>query len=253
MKTVFITGTNRRHIAFLEALTPVFPPALIVMEGKKPRPPAVTDVLKDFSRIFREEEQRCFGEKSEQSHDAHICNPGMLNSPEIIQMVRDVSPEMILVFGSGLLSSEMLSLASKYCLNIHTAITQCFRGVDSPLWAIHDREPEGIGATIHLVAPNIDAGDIVLQGRPNLDPDDTIHGMFFKSVKLGFKLMKESVEGLTSGQLSPLPIPKRGKLYQVKDFSEEVVIRANERKQEVIKCYLRNKTERDSLSPIIHY
>jgi len=134
---------------------------------------------------------------------------------------------MIIVFGASILSDQLLSIPKKFSLNLHTGLTQYYRGVDSHFWPIFDNRPECIGVTIHSIDSSIDGGNILIQKRFQLNPDDSLHQIFFKSVVKGFQAFEEGLRSFLKGDRHFEPQQNPGKLFCVKDFSEEYLLSVN--------------------------
>ncbi|MEM7033330.1 MAG: formyl transferase [Chloroflexota bacterium] len=251
MRYVYLTSTEVRHTAFLDALTPDFLPTLIIREPKINKPPIKSNIIQEYQTDFAEQQRYYFTASQASRYSAVRIEPGAINHPSCVATIRQSQPDILLVFGTSLLAPEILSIPRLFSLNIHTGITQLFRGVDSAFWAIHDDKPEGIGATIHLINPTIDAGDVVLQARVTIDADDTLPQLFFKSVMVGFELMGQALSGLQSGQYEAQPLTKRGRLYQSADFNELSLLKAEQQRQHVLNMYLANKPARDLAIPIL--
>lgn len=78
-------------------------------------------------------------------------------------------------------------------LNIHRGISQCYRGLDSDLWAIYCEDFEQIGATIHLVEPTLDTGAIVKQDTIQLKSKMEIWQLRYYTTILSTDLIIEAL------------------------------------------------------------
>jgi methionyl-tRNA formyltransferase len=83
---------------------------------------------------------------------------------ESINTVRFTNDEIVLGFGTSYVSPRTLSAAPNGILNLHTGVLPQYRGVKSEFWALYNRDPAGLGWTVHYMTPRLDAGDIVLCG-----------------------------------------------------------------------------------------
>ena len=239
MRFVYITATDLRHTAFITYMQKVAPPCLIVREPKAGSSKKVNKQIIEYNNLLQEYEKKYFTSNQKiLSDNVVITEPGQVNNEKYVKLLREAQPDIILVFGASLLKSEILKIPKLFSLNIHTGITQLFRGVDSYFWAIHDKKPEGIGATVHHIDLSIDAGNIVLQGRPELSTLDELPDLFFKSILTGFQLMEKSVNQLYSNSMKIYPLKERGKLYQVNDFTEKALEESQANLKQVLVDYL---------------
>lgn len=145
MGNVILTSCHPRHNYFVNVVERICDVSLVVQEDK----PGLTG-------------EACHTEKKYFSNGNKIlsevirCEKGRLNSFQITEQIKDQKPDIIFVFGSGIIGSKIIEIPRLGCINVHTGITQHFRGVDSCFWAVHDDKPQGIGATLHFNLGNID-------------------------------------------------------------------------------------------------
>ncbi|UYN88660.1 MAG: hypothetical protein KIT08_06040 [Anaerolineales bacterium] len=254
MNFVYLTSTAVRHKAFVKHLSAFFPPALIVMEPKKSSGAVGSAMLNNYAEGLKETERSFFPQAVgwEPPGSMLETRPGGINDEPVREAIRSTNPDWLLVFGTSILGNDLLSVPKHHSLNIHTGLTQSFRGVDSSFWAIYDEMPQAIGTTVHLVDAKIDTGDVLLQGRPQLDPQDSLQTIFLKTVELGFNLMKDSLSGVIEGRLAPKMLPNKGKLYQSKHFTEAVLEEVLSKKTRVIQRYLQDKEELDKQISLVN-
>jgi len=71
--------------------------------------------------------------------------------------------ELVIGFGTSIVSAATLARAPHGILNLHTGWLPDYRGVKSEFWAVARGEREKIGWTLHYMTPRLDGGDIVLR------------------------------------------------------------------------------------------
>lgn len=176
-----------------------------------------------------------------------VAGKGALNAPEQVEALRRLSPDVIVVCGTSILKAPMLAVPPLGVLNLHGGLAQRYRGVWTTLWAVVNREPEYVGATVHFVSPGIDDGDIVLQGRPEISADDNPESLYVKVVKLGVAMMVRAVRQLQAGSLQRHPLPEKGRLYLSRMVTPEVLRQAwSNTEAGVVVDYLRQRDVRDA-------
>jgi methionyl-tRNA formyltransferase len=112
------------------------------------------------------------------------------------------------------------------CVNIHTGLVDHYRGVDSSLWAMYDNRPDLIGATLHYIDETIDAGNIIDTKKIELDRFDNLNTLFYKSCLAGFRLISDNIGDIITNKTIKKSLRTKGKLYQNKDKSSEIVDKA---------------------------
>jgi methionyl-tRNA formyltransferase len=73
--------------------------------------------------------------------------------------------EIPLGFGTGYVTRATLDRLPQGFLNLHTGILPAYRGVKSEFWTLARDDAARAGWTLHVMTPELDAGDIVLQRR----------------------------------------------------------------------------------------
>lgn len=169
-----------------------------------------------------------------------------INSPRYRRWIQDRQPDVIAVCGASIMKSELIAIPPNGILNLHGGLSQYYRGLFTTDWAIHNGEPERIGATVHFVSEGVDDGNVVYQGRPVITSDDTPNTLYEKVVRLGVKMMIQAVLDLERGQCDARPLPTRGTLYRGASFTTGAKRRTWQRVGDgVLREYLARKPERD--------
>jgi methionyl-tRNA formyltransferase len=83
-------------------------------------------------------------------------------------------------------------------VNVHYAALPEYRGRANVNWAIINSEPE-TAITIHVIAPGLDAGNILYQQRVPIGPDDTVGDLYTKLNEVQREVLGETVTRYISG------------------------------------------------------
>jgi len=127
------------------------------------------------------------------------------NSPQCLALLRDLRPDVIAVFGTAMIRSPVMALASKATLNMHAGLSPYYRGSDTIFWPLYNQEPEMIGVTIHLLDPGIDSGPIVATARPRIEADDDENSLVCKAIVEGTQLYIDAIRSAAAGTLRSIP------------------------------------------------
>ncbi|HKA28337.1 MAG TPA: formyltransferase family protein [Candidatus Binatia bacterium] len=90
--------------------------------------------------------------------------PRVADVDDALETVRDARPDLVLVTGTSILSDAWGGIDAPI-VNVHLGIAPRYRGRFCWFWPILEGREEDVGVTLHLVAPRVDAGPIVLQRR----------------------------------------------------------------------------------------
>ena len=89
-------------------------------------------------------------------------------------------------------------------LNLHASLLPKYRGAAPIQWAIASGESV-TGATTMRIDAGLDTGDILQQRELPIGPEDTAETLAPKLAAMGAGLMIETLQGLQSGQVRPMP------------------------------------------------
>jgi folate-dependent phosphoribosylglycinamide formyltransferase PurN/SAM-dependent methyltransferase len=81
-----------------------------------------------------------------------------INSPQVIQLIRQWEPDLIITNACSLLKKELINASPCRILNLHNGITPRYRGTGN-FWAIYENNPSLTGVTIHYIDAGIDTGE----------------------------------------------------------------------------------------------
>jgi len=205
MKTrvVILTGAGRRHRFVANRWVQYFDVVGVVAERKRPQPQigAIDHVMSSHYEEREQAEQKYMPESGDflARKDLFLINKGALNSREVFDFVQVRTPQYLLSFGSSIIRAPLLGAYPDRIINLHLGLSPYYRGAASNFWALVQGEPECVGVTIHFAVPRVDAGPILVQGRPRLEPQDSCHTIGCKSILLGAELMPEAVKRLSDG------------------------------------------------------
>jgi methionyl-tRNA formyltransferase len=132
-------------------------------------------------------------------------------------------PDVVLVFGTGILRDPFLSAFEGRIINIHLGLSPYYRGAGTNFWPLVNREPEYVGATIHYIDAGIDTGPILAHARPVIARGDGPHDVGNKTIVAAAQALLRAAAAHHAGAARAVPQWDGGRLYQRKDFSADAV------------------------------
>jgi folate-dependent phosphoribosylglycinamide formyltransferase PurN len=226
--------------------------ALLRSPGKLLSRLADDQTMRAYMRRTSRTDQQFFGQEAFRLDETVDCKvirtegARAINEPRWVMEIENLQPDVITVCGSSILKEPVLSIPPKGVLNLHGGLSQFYRGVWTTLWAVHNGEPEKIGCTVHYVSKGIDDGDIIYQGRPEIEAGDDEEILYTKVVRLGCTLMIKAVNDIENDAVESYPLVSKGKLCLNKSVTPEIIRAVQKRVASgVIPEYLREKDERD--------
>lgn len=140
------------------------------------------------------------------------------NGPECQDLLRRLAPDIIAVYGTGIIRARIIRLAGKAILNMHTGLSPRYRGSDTIFWPLYHEEPDWIGVTIHVLDEGLDSGPIIRTGRPEIAADDHEDSLFCKAVMVGAPLYADAIRTVFQDGVSAAPQQlEQGRMYRFVD------------------------------------
>ncbi len=99
-------------------------------------------------------------------HAIHVAD---FHAPEALAAIARAEPDLGVVAGTYILRPSVFGIPKLGCINLHSGQAPKYRGAAPGFWELHNGETE-VGITIHRVAADLDAGDVILQETFPLDP-----------------------------------------------------------------------------------
>ncbi len=116
-----------------------------------------------------------------------------------------IKPDAIIVVGYGrIIPQWMLDLPRLGNINLHASLLPKYRGAAPIQWAIANGETE-TGVTTMRIDAGLDTGDILLQKKLQIKPEDTAETIAPSLASIGAKLMADTLHGLQSEAVQPKP------------------------------------------------
>ena len=121
------------------------------------------------------------------------------NTPEIVERIRDLSPDFLFSFYYRLmLGAPLLAIPGKCAFNVHGSLLPKYRGRVPVNWAIIHGETE-TGATLHEMVEKPDAGRIVDQEAVAILQDELAVDVFGKVTEAAERVLRRSLPKLADG------------------------------------------------------
>lgn len=183
-------------------------------------PPAVV-VVSDSPTASHADELTCLAETSP---GCSVVTSSTLSDPRTVEHLADVGLDFALsVHFAEIVKEPLLSLPRRGWLNLHPAFLPFNRGWHTPSWSI--LEGTRVGATIHVMTAELDAGEILAQREVDVQPSDTAHVLYGRLLEAELELLKETwpaIRGSVPWRLMRNP-RESGTLHSRKELFEDEV------------------------------
>lgn len=125
-----------------------------------------------------------------------------LNSSEAQRHISSLHADLGVVIGTRILKRDTFALPRLGSINIHKGQVPQYRGQPPAFWELYNGETEA-GATVHIVAEKLDAGDIMTEASVPIEATETEHSLKLKLDDLAADLLAEAVQTLVGGRARP--------------------------------------------------
>jgi methionyl-tRNA formyltransferase len=149
-----------------------------------------------------------------------VLQPEDLPDPRFLDALKAWDADLFVVVAFPILPREVLKTPRLGSINLHASLLPQYRGAAPIQRAIMAGETE-TGLTTFLLTPRMDAGDILMQRRVEIGPEETAGELTDRMKEIGADLLAETVDGLASGSLKPVPQPAQGVMKAPKLTREE--------------------------------
>ncbi len=136
--------------------------------------------------------------KFAQAHGLPLLQPKNLKSPEFVEALKALRPELGVVVAFRMLPEVVWSLPPLGTINLHASLLPRYRGAAPINWAIINGE-RTTGLTTFFIQKEIDTGDIILQREIPIGPTETAGELHDRMMHEGAKLLVETVSLIESG------------------------------------------------------
>jgi len=134
-----------------------------------------------------------------------VFTPEKINDPSAIEAVAAFKPDLFVVVAYGqYIPSGLIKRATHEAINVHPSLLPKYRGSAPIQWAVLNGDTE-TGVSIIYLAKKMDAGDIILQERYPLGPDETSATLHDQLADFGASLLLRAVDDIRNGTVKRIP------------------------------------------------
>lgn len=144
------------------------------------------------------------GLEEEPKPEHRVTRVTSINAPDFLRAVEAIAPKVILLNGCRIARRETLAAMTVPVLNYHAGINPQYRGMNGGYWALASGDPGNFGATVHLVDPGVDTGDILYQVRGRPADDDNIMTYAHRLAAMSRQMCVQAVRDALEGGLKPV-------------------------------------------------
>ena len=140
----------------------------------------------------------------------HVKN---INSTEFANIARKHQATMLISLSCPqVVKRKTRALFPEGCINVHGAPLPRYRGLMPAFWQLRNNE-KFAAVTVHDLTAGLDDGDIILQKKFEISPEDTWDSMVRKGKMIGAQALVEAVKLIRTGNATRIPNRKEDATY----------------------------------------
>jgi methionyl-tRNA formyltransferase len=130
-----------------------------------------------------------------------VFQPARVRAPEVIDQIRALAPDLIVVVAFGqILPQSLLDIPKHGCINIHASLLPRYRGAAPINWCLINGETE-TGITTMQMDAGLDTGDMLVKRAIPIAPDEDAQSLHDRLMALGAETIDETLDLLQTGKL----------------------------------------------------
>jgi len=133
-----------------------------------------------------------------------VLQPEKMKAPEFLEELRNMKADLQIVVAFRMMPEVVWNMPPMGTINVHGSLLPQYRGAAPINRAIMNGETE-TGVTTFKLKHEIDTGDILLQTKVPILPEDNAGTMHDKLMVAGAELLVVTVKGLAEGTLREIP------------------------------------------------
>jgi len=146
-------------------------------------------------------------------HSIPIFQPTTLKNDDIINEIKDLNPDLIVVVAYGqILPKAVLEIPKYGCINVHASLLPKYRGAGPINWAIINGEKK-TGITTMYMDVGLDTGDMLLKEEIEIGEDETAGELHDRLMKIGAKVLNKTINLLEVDEIISIPQNHDGSSY----------------------------------------
>jgi methionyl-tRNA formyltransferase len=133
-----------------------------------------------------------------------VLQPKNLKAPEFVEELRSLKADLQVVVAFRMLPVVVWDMPPIGTINLHGSLLPRYRGAAPINWAVINGETE-TGVTTFFLKHEIDTGDLLLQEKMAIGPDETAGEVHDRMMMLGAEVVLRSVQAIEGGHYKLKP------------------------------------------------
>ncbi len=141
-----------------------------------------------------------------QEQNIPVLQPEKLKEEAFLTELRAFKAHLQIVVAFRMLPEVVWSMPPMGTFNLHASLLPHYRGAAPIHWAVMNGDTE-TGVSTFFLQQEIDTGDLLLQEKIEVGPDENTGSVHDRLMVLGAEVVCKTVEALLAGTVQPIPQP----------------------------------------------
>lgn len=135
-----------------------------------------------------------------------------INNINSVNRIKSYTPDLLIsILGNQIFKEQILNLAPKGCINLHTALLPKYRGLMPTFWVLKNNEKK-TGVSVFFVDRGIDSGPIIVQTEIEIG-NRTQEELINHTKKIGMEAIAKSVDLIQKNKVELIKNDSSKKTY----------------------------------------
>ncbi|MDE6057356.1 MAG: methionyl-tRNA formyltransferase [Muribaculaceae bacterium] len=153
-------------------------------------------------------------------HGIFLLQPEKLKSEDFLSSLISLEADLFIVIAFRMLPREVWQMPRLGTFNLHASLLPKYRGAAPINRAVMNGDTE-TGVTTFFLKHEIDTGDMIMQRKIEIKPEDNVGDVHDKLMHLGAEMVVETVNAIIDGTLTTTPQPSGEFTPAPKIFKED--------------------------------
>jgi len=136
-------------------------------------------------------------------NDLNLLESSTLKSDKLHNQLSVLNPDVFVVVAFQILPKSLINLPRFGALNLHASLLPKYRGAGPIQWSLMNGDKIS-GITVFQIMPSVDTGDILLQEKMDILPNDNMLTLGTRLSTIGANLVVNALDGIEAGSLQPI-------------------------------------------------
>lgn len=135
-----------------------------------------------------------------------------INKKQSVDQIKAFKPDLLVsILGNQIFKKPIINLATKGCINLHTALLPKYRGLMPTFWVMKNNEKK-TGVSVFFVDEGIDSGPIIIQDEVKIG-NKTQEELILHTKKIGMEAIAKSIDLIQKDEVKLIKNDNSKKTY----------------------------------------